>query len=142
VSKVTENANLTMAEREELEQVRSHVLRFKWLADGCQTWDEVITAIQEYIDFIKNLDAQKARIIQNDSDYLYYTIPGEYGVYALYEGIKEDDWVFLLPDGRTVTYPIDPDFDALKHTPIGTRIAARLDAAGEIQSFHVSFHQP
>ena len=139
---MTENINLTWAEREELDQVRSHVLRFKWLADDCQTWDEVITAIQERIDFIKDLEAKQARIIQNDSDYLYYTIPGEHGVYATYEGTKEGNWVFLLPDGRTVTYPIDPDFDRLDNAPIGTRIAARLNAAGEIRSFHVSFHQP
>jgi hypothetical protein len=142
VSEVTENTKLTCPEKEELDQVRSHVLRFKWLAEDCKTWDEVITAIQEYIDFIKDLDAKQARIIQNDSDYLYYTIPGEHGVYATYEGTKEGNWVFLLPDGRTVTYPIDPDFDALDHTPKGTRIATRLNAAGEIRAFHVSFHQP
>jgi len=94
------------------------------------------------IDFIKILGAQQALIIQNNSDYLYYTIPGEYGAYALYEGTKDNNWVFLLPDGRMVTYPIDPDFDALEHAPIGTRVAILLNAAGEIQSFHVSFHQP
>ena len=138
---MTENNTLTWAEREELDSVRSHVMRFKWLAADCQTWDEVITTIQEYIDYITHLETQQAQIIENDSDYLFYTIPGEYGVHALYEGIKDNRWVFLLPDGQTVTYPFDPDFKVLDHTPTGTRITLLLNAKGEVQSFHISFHQ-
>ncbi|MFX1577984.1 MAG: hypothetical protein ACFFCF_12565 [Promethearchaeota archaeon] len=139
---MSEKPNLSWEEREELDQIRSHVLRFRWLADGCQTWDDVIRAIQEQIDFIETLDTQNAQIIQNDSDYLFYTVPGEFGVYALYEGTEGENWIFRLPDGRKIIYPIDSEFDALDHRPIGTRIAVLLDSEERIQSFHVSFHQP
>ena len=63
-------------------------------------------------------------------------------MYALYEGTEEDNWVFKLLDGRKVSYPIDPEFNALNHRPIGTRIAVLLDSEEKIQSFHVIFHQP
>ncbi|MFX0168920.1 MAG: hypothetical protein ACFE89_06105 [Candidatus Hodarchaeota archaeon] len=139
---LTEDNQISWSEQEELEQIRSQTLRFRWLAADCQTWDEVITAIHEFINCLKELESKGAIIVQNDSDYLFYEIPDEYGVYALYEGVRDDNWVFRLADGSLISYPVDSDDAILQNTPIGTRITVLLNSEKQIQCFHVSFHQP
>jgi len=51
------------------------LIRFKWLADDCKTWDEVIEALKARIELIKYLKELGCKILQNDNDYLFYSIP-------------------------------------------------------------------
>ncbi|MFX1563877.1 MAG: hypothetical protein ACFFDP_11300 [Promethearchaeota archaeon] len=126
----------------ELRAITEHCLRFKWLADGCSTWDDVIESIKDFITHIQELKQLKAEILDNNSDYLFYRIPSQYGAYATYLGKKGKHYQFQLANGETVTYPIDPEEDNLAHQKIGTRIVLLLNTAKEVLSFMVPFTQP
>lgn len=51
---------------------KDDLMRFKWLAEECKTWDEVITNLEERIEVIKVLKAEGYEIGQNEDDYLFY----------------------------------------------------------------------
>lgn len=48
------------------------LIRFKWLADGCETWDEVIERLEERIKEVKKLKEQGFIIESSHDDYLFY----------------------------------------------------------------------
>jgi len=64
-----------MAEITDNSDFDKHVftMRFKWLADGCKTWDEVIARLVSRINDIKELQARGATVdCEIFDDYLYY----------------------------------------------------------------------
>ena len=57
----------------------SDFMRFKWLANGCENFDEIIEALTESISYIKYLQALGCEISQNaDDDYIYFSIPKKF----------------------------------------------------------------
>lgn len=50
-------------------------MRFKWLAEECKTWDEVIEELEKRIEVVKVLKAEGYEIGQNEDDYLFYEKP-------------------------------------------------------------------
>lgn len=134
-----EERNLNLDEEEpdwELESVRTHIMRFKWLADGSKNWNEVITRIQERIRVIRALMKAGAYIMKPTwDDYLRYQIPGEYSTHATYLGIKADKYQFHLPNGRIVTYPVDPKWTSFNEATTGKRVTVLINRTGEIVRF-------
>jgi nitrogenase subunit NifH len=67
-------------------------IRFKWLADGCKTWDDIVIALSNKSDDIKYLKNIGSKIIQNEDDYLYFDIPEDkIKEYCKRFGMKEED---------------------------------------------------
>jgi hypothetical protein len=127
----------------ELEGIRIHRMRFKWLADGCETWDQVIAALKERICLVKQLRRQRAKILEPcRDDYLPYQIPSERGVYATYQGIQNDCYEFRLSDNCVKHFPVNPQADNLSSCPTGTRVILLLDAKGGVEWFYKSMIHP
>jgi len=51
------------------------VMRFKWLADGCKTWDEAIERLEEMKKEIQSMKEQGYAIFSSSEDYLIYFKP-------------------------------------------------------------------
>lgn len=51
------------------------VMRFKWLTDGCKTWDEAIERLEEMKKEIQRLKEQGYAIFSSSEDYLIYFKP-------------------------------------------------------------------
>lgn len=132
---------LTEDEWSELDGIRTHIMRFKGIADGCATWEEIIKALQDRIVFIKELMVKGAQLIDIDNDHLFYRIPSEYSLYGIFQGVTKDYYQFLLDDGRLVTYPVEQEYDRLADAPVGTRVIVLVDAEGKPQNFIVPFNQ-
>lgn len=49
-----------------------NIMRFKWLADGCKTWDAVIKRLEERKQEVQNLKKQGYVIESSRDDYLHY----------------------------------------------------------------------
>ncbi|MFX1563878.1 MAG: hypothetical protein ACFFDP_11305 [Promethearchaeota archaeon] len=133
--------DLTEEEWNELHLITTHTLRYKGLADGCETWDEVLQQLNLALQGIQELKGKNAEIIDNQESFLFYQIPGEYGAYATYEGLQKRHYQFkLLHNGHIVTAPLE-DPDCLTQTPIGTRIAILLNPKEEVQAFRRAENQ-
>lgn len=52
---------------------KTETMRFKWIAEGCTTWDEIIARLKQRIAEIEKLRDQGAQIVENSEDYIYYT---------------------------------------------------------------------
>ena len=55
--------------------LREEFLRFKCIADGCETWEEVIKALENGIQFVTELKELGCKITSNQCDWLFYSIP-------------------------------------------------------------------
>ena len=54
---------------------REEILRFKWIADDCKTWDEVIEELRKNIEFVTKLKGLGCEILDSADGYLHYTVP-------------------------------------------------------------------
>lgn len=133
---------LTDNERAELNDILTHTIDFRDLAEGCDNWDDIKTELTKFIQFIDTLQAQGARVIDTIPTCILYERPGEHSTYATYQGTHDQHWHFQLPNGTITILPIDPDDHRLDDTPIGTRVVVLLNPQGEIQQFCISFNQP
>ena len=123
---------LTDDERHELDTVRDRIMRFKWLADDCHTWDEVIDALNDRIAYINDLKARGAELVQNNNDdYLFYHIPNETPIYATLTHITDTTYTFQLDDGTTLTTPTTQRF-YLKDEPLGRTLILYVTPDGTI----------
>ncbi len=57
------------------ENTEHEVMRFKWLADGCETWEAVIERLEEMKKEIQRLKKQGYVIDSSSDDYLFYYKP-------------------------------------------------------------------
>jgi len=51
------------------------IMRFKWLADGCESWEEVIKALRDRIKECERLADEGYRVVDSHDGYLTFESP-------------------------------------------------------------------
>ncbi|MFX1403241.1 MAG: hypothetical protein ACFE9D_02040 [Promethearchaeota archaeon] len=117
-------------------------MRFKWLADDCTTWDDIIHALHHRITAIEDLKAQGAILAQNNNDdYIFYEIPGETAIFATLTTLTDTECTFQLDDGATITTP-RPDWTDFTHDHLHCRLVLLITETGELNGVSLPHHVP
>jgi hypothetical protein len=120
-----------------LEGFRHHIMNFKYIADECGSWDDIINTLQAHIEFIKKLKTQGAEISNFDNHILFYELPDEHSVFATLTAIQTDTYEFQLADGTRLTTPITKA-DTISPDRIGTQLVLLITEHGEVCEYVIT----
>lgn len=130
---------LTEDELNELDAATHHIMRFKWLADDCHTWDDMIQALKDRITFIQDLKSSGAEILDNNNDHIFYEIPGEQAIFATLTTLTDTECTFQLDDDTTITTP-RPDWTDFTHNHLQCRLIVHFTKTGDLNGVTVPHH--
>jgi hypothetical protein len=133
--------DLSKDELDYLYGFRQHIMNFKYIADECATWDDIIEAFQAQIEYIEELKAQGAEITNFDAHFLFYEVPGEFAVFATLTKIQADKYEFELSDGTRLTSPITKE-NLIPATRLGTQLVLLITEDGEIRDYILTHDTP